>query len=215
MKTLVVGHKGFIGSYLMNEIEADGMDLKQSEDVRYGIDGKYKTIIFLACNQENTRAAYQDNYEMYKALEDYRQWHPRTYLVYISSAAVYNATSIYAQSKRLGEIYAGYFKNHAILRLSNVYGHGDGHGAPDRFMRGEKTIHGSGDQTRDLISIEEVVYAIRQIASTPTQGVFNVSSGESTSVNEMFKLFGEGKPIYATTKAFGVKHSVLKPGRVK
>ena len=77
-------------------------------------------------------------------------------IIYISSAAVYNLNSWYAISKQVGESYAERL-NAVILRLSNVYGHGDGHGAPDRFMRGEKTIIGDGQQIRDLIPVELVV----------------------------------------------------------
>lgn len=212
-KILVTGSRGFIGSYLMREIEADEIDLKINSDVRHGIYDKYKTIIFLACNQENTRKAYQENIEMYETLEDYRQRHPKTHLIYISSAAIYLPTSIYAQSKRLGEVYAKRFKNHTILRLSNVYGHGDGHGAPDRFLRGEKTIHGSGEQIRDLISVEIVIDTIIKHLNSPKYGVFNVSSGKGTTVKQMFKLFGEGKPKYVKHD-IGVARSVLKPGEV-
>lgn len=212
MKTLVVGHKGFIGSYLMDEIEADGMDLIDGDDVRYGIDGRYKTIIFLACDQANRQTSYKRNYEMYLALQDYRQRHPKTHLIYISSAAIHGA-SIYGQSKRLGEIFAKRFRKHTILRLSNVYGHGDGHGAPDRFMRGEKTIHRDGKQIRDLISVEEVVAEIIYYINNPEVGIFNVSSGRGTSVNDMFAMFGEGQPKHIKHD-IGVKESILHPGEV-
>lgn len=213
-KTLVVGSAGFIGNYLMAEVEADELDLKYEQDVRNGIDENYKTIIFLACNQDNTQEAYKENYEMYLALDRYRDRRPKTHLIYISTAAVYTPNSIYAQSKRLGEVYAKRFKRHTILRLSNVYGHGDGHGAPDRFQRGEKTIHGDGSQVRDLIPVEEVVDKIIEYSKTLEFGVFNISSGVGTDVNQMFALFGKGKQKYENDTPCGIKYSVLPPGRV-
>lgn len=216
MKTLVVGGSGFIGSYLMNEIEADNLDLKEGQDVCHGIDDKYDTIIFLACNQDNTQEAYQENSRMFKALDEYRKEYPKTHLIYISSAAVYTPNSKYAASKRLGEVYAKRFDKYTILRLSNVYGHGDGHGAPDRFMRGEKTIHGDGTQIRDLIPVEEVVRNIIFFIDfrDNADGVYNISTGIGTSVNDMFKMFGTGSSISVKAHDVGVQESILEPGFV-
>jgi nucleoside-diphosphate-sugar epimerase len=213
-KTLVVGGSGFIGSYLMKEIEADNIDLRQHQDVCDGIDKKYETIIFLACNQANTLEAYEYNKQMYEVLNDYNKRNSQTYLIYISSAAIYNPNSLYSMSKFLGETYAKRFNNNVILRLSNVYGHGDGHGAPDRFMRGEKIIHGGGNQIRDLIPVERVVSIIIEFMHTRYNGIFNVSSGRGTTVNEMFKMFGSGTPKYVGDD-YGVKVSILQPEEVE
>lgn len=217
MKTLVVGGSGFIGSHLMPYLNADNIDLKNGEDICHGIEHKYKTIIFLACNQQNTRAAYLDNIAMYEALDDYRQWYPNTYLIYFSSAAVYYPGSIYSQTKRLGEVYAKRFKNHAIFRPSNVYGHGDGHGAPDKFMRGEKEIYGDGTYIRDLIPVERVVDKVLEFIKTREVGIFNISTGKGTTVTEMFRMFGEGNPKYikhSLGRDMDTPRSVLEPGEV-
>lgn len=215
-KILVVGGSGFIGSYLIPLLEADNCDLKQGMDFIKGVNKKYKTLIFLACDQSNTHAAYNYNIRLYEALDRYRVKYPKTHLIYISSAAVYYYSSIYGQTKRLGEDYASRFTKYTILRLSNVYGHGDGHGAPDKFLRGEKNIHGDGLQIRDLISVERVVSTIVGMTHSPEFGVFNVSSGIGVTVNEMFEMFGEGKPKHDKDIArnMGVRHSVLRPGRV-
>ena len=213
-KILCVGGSGFIGSYLMKEVDADNLDLKEGRDARNELPEGYDAIVFLACNQANTKESYTENWEMFQQLDKLRKnFDP--YLIYISSAAVYTLNSWYALSKQLGEAYAGRFSNHTILRLSNVYGHGDGHGAPDRFMRGESTIHGSGYQIRDLIPVEKVVTKILQLLNTRTVGTFNVSSGVGTSVKEMFKLFGEGEARYSTSSSIGVERSILPPGRVE
>lgn len=216
-KILVVGGSGFVGSYLMRELKADNLDLKNGLDVRCGIAGRYKTIIFLACNQANTQTAYYNNYEMYLALDSYRKCYPKTHLIYFSSAAVYYPGSIYSQTKRLGEVFAKRFKNHTILRPSNIYGHGDGHGAPDNFMRGEKEIYGKGTYVRDLIAVETVVSQVLEFVESKEVGVFNVSTGKGTTVNEMFKMFGEGKPKYikhALGRDMETAESILEPGQV-
>lgn len=210
---LVVGGSGFIGSYLLREVEADNIDLKEGTDIRSGIGKSYDTIIFLACNQENTREAYEYNRQMYEVLSQYYKDNSiAPYLIYISSAAVYTPNNWYSLSKFLGESYAQRF-NGVILRLSNVFGHGDGHGVPDRFMRGENRIHGDGFQIRDLIPVELVVTAILNCLETKFRGTFNVSSGRGTDVNDMFKVFGKGEPTY-DDKSVGVKKSILTPGEV-
>lgn len=213
MKTLVVGGSGFIGSYLMKEIEADNLDLKEGRDICDGINDDYGAIIFLACNQEDTQEAYEENWNMYRQLDEYRKNH-NPYIIYISSAAVYTLTSWYALSKQLGESYVTRFYNYSILRLANVYGHGDGHGAPDRFMRGENEIHGDGEQIRDLIPVEKVVTDILKCLEFMERGIFNVSTGRGTSVNQMFKLWGVGEPVYIKHHNVGVTSSILTPGKV-
>lgn len=216
-KILVVGGSGFVGFYLMRELKADNLDLKEGQNVKDGIGKQYKIIVFLACNQANTQAAYQDNYEMYSALDDYRKRYPKTHLIYFSSAAVYYPGSIYSQTKRLGEAFAKRFKHHTILRPSNIYGHGDGHGAPDKFMRGEKEIYGDGSYVRDLIAVESVVSQVLEFIESKETGVFNVSTGNGTTVKQMFKMFGEGKPKYikrALGRDMETPKSILEPGKV-
>lgn len=215
--TLVVGGSGFIGSYLMKRIEADNLDLVIDQDIRNGIQKRYKTIVFLACDQRDERGAFDYNLEMMESLIDYK-YRDQTKLIYISSAAVYYGGNFYSESKRLGEKYAESFNESDILRLSNVYGHGDGHGAPDRFMRGEKDITGDGEQIRDLVSVEQVVLAIEHSILYPsTQGphhIYNVSSGVGTTVNQMFEMFGSGEPRYAAFADSGTSISILSPGEV-
>jgi nucleoside-diphosphate-sugar epimerase len=212
---LVVGGSGFIGSHLLKRIQADNLDLVEGHDVKNGIGKRYDVIVFLACNQKDTREAYIDNMEMYEELYHYVSHYPRTRIVYISSAAVYYGGNWYSESKRLGEEYMGWLPNAVVLRLSNVFGHGDGHGAPDRFLRGEKVIHGDGEQVRDLIPVEQVVFAITAMMFNRQRGIFNVSSGVGTTVNEMFKMFGKGRPIHNKSRDGGIRESILPPGRVE
>lgn len=215
-KILVVGGSGFVGSYLMREIKGDNLDLKEGSDVRNGIHEKYKTIIFLACNQGETIADYHYNYQMYQALEDYRKRYPSTHLIYFSSAVVYHPESTYSQTKRLGEVFARRFDKHTILRPSNIYGHGDGHGAPDKFMCGETIIYGDGEQLRDWLAVEDVVATVKKHLADKVYGVFNVSTGKAVTMNQTFKMFGEGKPIHKKVDVgvMGTEYIYMSPGVV-
>lgn len=147
--------------------------------------------------------------------------------VFASSAAVYGATtslpideldalspmSPYAASKLAGETYAAMFSQvHRMstisLRLFNVFGpkqrFDEQYAAvvPSLIQQAQSTgsvdIHGSGDQTRDFIFIDDVVKALRSASMRQTPRVsgtvFNVGSGSETSVMELslevFRLLG-------------------------
>lgn len=76
-------------------------------------------------------------------------------------------------------------------------------------------IYGDGEQSRDFIYVENVVDANIRAARTPGVGgkVFNVASGQSTSLNQM--LFGladligvRTQPVYEPGRAGDIKHSL-------
>lgn len=80
----------------------------------------------------------------------------------------------------------------AAMRFSNVYGprqNAKGEAGvvaifADRIIKGEDLpIFGDGNQTRDFIYVNDVVDA--SIKGMDISGVFNVSSGKETSVNEI------------------------------
>jgi UDP-glucose 4-epimerase len=80
---------------------------------------------------------------------------------------------------------------YAIARLSNVYGPGqrpDGDGGViavflDRLLRGDGiVIHGSGSQTRDFVSVFDVVAALTALLATDRSGTWNVATGQESSI---------------------------------
>lgn len=95
------------------------------------------------------------------------------------------------------------------LRMFNVYGPRQSISNPyqgvlaifiGNVLRGEPiTIHGDGAQTRDFVFVDDVVEAwMRVLDSRETAGaVFNVGSGQETSVNELadavLGAFGESR----------------------
>jgi len=158
--------------------------------------------------------------------------------IFASSAAVYGEPqklpiseedplrplSIYGASKVAGEALvssygnAGKIENTVSLRIFNVYGEGQ---SPDyagvitafieRLSKGlPPIIYGDGTQTRDFISVQDVINAIilaakrsdRKKTSAPLlPSVFNIGTGIEVSVNDLaiktIKLFGlELSPLY-------------------
>ncbi|MGD0644417.1 MAG: SDR family NAD(P)-dependent oxidoreductase [Candidatus Bathyarchaeia archaeon] len=111
--------------------------------------------------------------------------------------------SPYAESKLLGERYCLGFGERrllgsVVLRFFNVYGPRQGmndySGVITRFINRVKqgeplVVYGDGSQTRDFVSVYDVVDAVlASMRSSEAEGqVFNVGSGKPTSINELAK----------------------------
>jgi len=136
--------------------------------------------------------------------------------IFASSAAVYgntdkssfaeedecNPISPYGVSKLTGEQYCKLWKERyksdtICLRFSNVYGprqsaEGEG-GVVSVFMRNilndEKLlIHGSGEQTRDFIYVEDIVDAIYKSVEFCSSDILNISANVQNSINDLVEL---------------------------
>ncbi len=138
-------------------------------------------------------------------------------IIFASSAAVYmdskktvnenvktNPLSPYGKSKQAAEQkikkISKEFGIHAIsLRMFNVYGKGQNYqyaGVISKFIKNiskDKPIQikGNGEQTRDFVSIFDVVTAF-ECAIKNIEGkkgdVYNIGTGDSISINELAKL---------------------------
>ncbi len=139
-------------------------------------------------------------------------------VIFISSGSIYgnqrnqplrestrpNPRSPYAVSKLAAEYYIrtiGLLWNieTVCLRVFNAYGPHQRlplTNAPvipyclrQSLDNGTIVIHGSGEQTRDYVFVDDVVDAMRKAATTPNLNrlIINVGSGVETSVNELVK----------------------------
>lgn len=122
-----------------------------------------------------------------------------------------NPSNPYGISKLACERYIRLkFPNHLIMRYGNVYGPrqrpiGDNlviARALDHFMHGKKfEVNGHGKQKRDFVYVGDVAMANMEALTSDCVGTFNVSSGQSYSVNEVLaeieKIYGV--PGYAWT----------------
>ena len=162
--------------------------------------------------------------------------------IHVSSCAVYGEAkylpidenhpkapmSPYAASKLCSEAYCeafheAYGLNTSTLRLFNVYGpyqQGNQYaGVIVQFGEGLRkgdplTIHGDGKQTRDFVHVFDVVDAIhRSLSNTHLSGkVFNIGSGDSTSIEELAGLMSRlyrAKPtiVRSTSRAGDIRNS--------
>ncbi len=109
--------------------------------------------------------------------------------------------SPYAISKYSVENYLNFYRkvhglNTITLRYSNVYGpRQDPHGeagvvaifCQKLLKKSQPTIYGDGEQTRDFISVLDVAQANVMVLNSSLTGIFNVSTGKETTVNELLK----------------------------
>jgi len=128
-------------------------------------------------------------------------------IIVTSSAAIYensdnpvNETSIskplspYGQSKLDMEKIITFSKvDYTILRLFNVYGNGQTSGVITNFKKNisEVTplnIFGDGKAIRDFIHIDDVINAML-LSIKSTSGIYNIASGNGTSISDLAKLF--------------------------
>ncbi|MEZ0536360.1 NAD-dependent epimerase/dehydratase family protein [Caldicellulosiruptoraceae bacterium PP1] len=163
-------------------------------------------------------------------------------IVYASSAAIYgtpqylpidethpiNPESFYGISKYTPEMYIKVFAQsynirYVILRYANVYGPRQdpfGEGGviaifSERMINNKDVIiYGDGSQTRDFVYVEDVANANVLALEYSENGVFNVSTDNSISINNLFKQMAilsdyKKMPIYEKERLGDIKHSRL------
>lgn len=143
-------------------------------------------------------------------------------------------SSPYGIAKHAVEHYLRYYKlvhglQSTVLRFSNVYGpRQNPHGEAGviaifagKLKQGKSpSINGSGNQTRDYVYVMDVVGALIKALDKNTEGIFNIATGQETSVNEIFselvrltKFKGRANHVPEITGE--IKRSVLDAGRAK
>ena len=161
---------------------------------------------------------------------------PRTFP--ISEDHVLNPLSPYGASKAAAEVLVSSYRNlnkipNAIsLRFFNVYGIGQSieyagviTKFQERLSEGEAPIiFGDGEQTRDFVSVNDVVDAILLAAETREKpislspAVFNIATGTSTSINQLAQLMiklskQDVKIIYQAPKEGDIKFASVDTTR--
>lgn len=107
---------------------------------------------------------------------------------------------------------------YGIARLANVYGprqQSDLEGGvvaifAERLARGEPiTIYGSGEQSRDLVHVRDVAEAILLTVDSDQNSMWNVGTGEATTINALVSLMET-----AIAQAAEVRHEDARIGDV-
>lgn len=159
-------------------------------------------------------------------------------VVFFSSAAVYgdikklpikedlpaNPISPYGLSKYAAEQYCKYFADYFnleafALRTFNVYGEGSAgviYKFIDEIKRGGKIIiYGNGKQTRDFLSVHDVVLCCVKLLDAKVKGtekfhLYNLANGKEISVNEIVKILKQ-----LSRKEFKVEYTGQRSGDIQ
>ena len=158
-----------------------------------------------------------------------------TETVPISEKIPINPLSPYAVTKATGELYCRVYSeiynfSTISLRYFNVFGPKQDPKSQyaavipifiDKLLNNESpVIYGDGEQTRDFVSVKQVVEANLLAAESNETGSYNIGLGRSTSINQLFEMIKEimGKdinPIYYDERAGEIKHSVADISKAK
>lgn len=158
-----------------------------------------------------------------------------TETVPISEKNPINPLSPYAVTKATGELYCKIYSeiyelSTIALRYFNVFGPKQDPKSQyaavipifiDKLLKNESPIiYGDGEQTRDFVSVKQVVEANILAAESNKKGSYNIGLGKSTSINQLFEMIKEimGKdinPLYENERAGEIKHSVADISKAK
>ncbi|MDF2936144.1 MAG: NAD-dependent epimerase/dehydratase [Paenibacillaceae bacterium] len=159
-------------------------------------------------------------------------------LIFSSTSAVYGELSkdriteedspqpisFYGMSKWAGEQYLEVFRRlhgfpYTVLRYGNVYGPGQtakGEGGVialfmEKLVKKEPLrIHGDGGQTRDFIYVKDVVAANLAAVDAGDGDTIQISTGNTTSVNQIARLLQELHPDHVQ-----VEYGPARPGDIR
>lgn len=143
----------------------------------------------------------------------------------------YGAQKLYGEDLLRSYVKSGRLEGYC-LRYFNVYGPRQDPGSPysgvvsvffDQLARGEPiTIHGDGEQTRDFISVHDVVRANLLAMRAPhADGLaLNIGTGVGTSVNRLAELAQEAVGVRADIRHVDprlgdIRESVSDPSQAK
>lgn len=130
------------------------------------------------------------------------------YLVYPSSATIYNKNTSYARCKSiLEEIAQCYPMVKSLgLRIAAGYGPGEIHKGKyasvvyqwvNQILRSERpVIYGDGTQTRDFIFEDDIAGNIARLAENRTIGIIDLGTGVNTSFNELIAVINKVLDTY-------------------
>lgn len=226
VKALCTGSKGFIGSKLVERLKreglsvqgfdmADGVDLRNAEDVDYAVRGKdvvfhlaavadlnqsrVKPIETMKINVEGTwnvaNSCSRHGVKLYFASTMCTYGNQKVHPV--TEETLPNPSEIYACSKLAGEnvikgFHYTYGLQYVMMRFATIYGEGTRpalgtHIFLRQALNGEPiTVHGDGSQTRTLTYITDLIDAIMAAYDSGKMNeTWNMTTEEEVSALKM------------------------------
>ena len=224
MKILLTGHRGFIGSHLLRELQKEHTvsvhDWGDPEPNVQGYDWVVHTGAISSTTERNVERVMQQNVDFSIDLYEQCRYHSVNFQ-FSSSASVYGLGSVfsedapvdprtpYAWSKYLVERYIRRVPPRDMLaqcfRYFNVYGpEGEEHKGSQAspFMQFKKQAEQTGsvklfdvDARRDFVHVSQVVDTHIRFFGAPVSGTFNVGTGTTKTFAEIAALYTDNVQI--------------------
>ena len=211
-RILITGSEGFVASHLIpllkKEYKLYLWDIKVDLDI-FDLQLEYDledcdVVIHLAAETsvdgsfKNPQDYFRTNVLGTARIVELCQKYDKK-LIFPSTGAYYNRElSPYAESKALAEDIVTKFPRTTVLRFFNVYGTNMNENTGSimyNFVQAAIAgkpiiVYGSGDQTRDFISVKDVVQIIKAAISPKWDGkIVDVGTGEAYTINYIAELF--------------------------
>ncbi len=193
-----MGESGFIGQALKQRNLPQGV---------YFFDSPSSNVLF---DENLDYCMEQSLFDLLKVLQYCRD--TGAYLVYPSSATVYNKNTSYSRCKAaVEELALAYGIPSLGLRISAGYGPTEAHkgkyaSVVYQWCRDMKNgispvIFGDGNQTRDFIYVDDIADNIARLANEGATGILDIGTGVNTSFNELVATINhvlgtDIKPVY-------------------
>ena len=219
MKILVTGYRGFIGSHIYDAVEADGIDLKDGDDIRTFEFEKDYDVIFHCAAQASILKSIENPVESLthnvigtlRILEHAKKTGAK--VVFSSSSSIYDLKSPYAVQKQMCEDLLRYYWIQGVksiaLRYFNVFGErqeiaNEGESLVlarflAQYKRNESfTIYGIGEQRRDFVYVGDVVeanlLAAEYLDKAKEFQIIDIGTGINYSINEVAEMIDKDNP---------------------
>jgi len=238
LDNLTTGHRNRLAGLTCNFFEGSILDGKLLSEAMRDVTHVFHlaAMVSVAESVKNPADCQQINVEGTRRVLEAAAQAGAKRCVFASSCAIYGndpampkteslspaPASPYAETKLTGERLCTESIVPAVaLRFFNVYGpHQDPNGpyaaAIPRFLQSALvgtpiTIHGDGQQTRDFVFVEDVTAALIHVALHPDlRGVYNVASGQSTSILQLAKRI-----LSITRSSSLITHTPSRPADVR
>ncbi|MDC1007233.1 NAD(P)-dependent oxidoreductase [bacterium] len=204
MHIMLTGHKGYIGSHLLERLTKDhsvvGFDLQDGQDL-YDVEfnEEFDLIIHLAGksgvrqSMDDPAGYWRNNVEVTKRILN--RYADDTRILYASSSSAYEPDlNPYAASKYVMEEAAERFPDTLGMRFHTVYDHN-----PRKGMFMQKLIDGELEYVtnhyRDFIHLDDLCDAIELLIKSRYSGTVDIGTGVPFKVRD----FADNLPIRLNT----------------
>lgn len=194
MHILVTGHRGYIGSALVNRLKKNnsivGYDLVDGHDINtISLKEKFNLIIHLAGlsgvreSIKDPAAYWLNNVEATKRL--FSVHGPDTRILYASSSSAAEPDlNPYAASKFCMEMAGGRYRGTLGMRFHTVYNE-----TPRKGMLVDKLLNGKleyvTNHSRDFIHMEDLLDAIELLMGSQYGGTIDIGTGKPVQVSSL------------------------------